>query len=128
MARTRFLQSHRAWEDWLGVVLGLLIVPSPWFAGQTNDQAVALNAAFVGVFVLMFAELELVALQRRQEVAELVLGLWLMASPFVFGYADVGDLRYLHYVLGGLVALLAVLELWQGEKLDRQQQGAPGKR
>jgi hypothetical protein len=129
MVSRRFLQSHRAWEDWLGVVLGLLIVPSPWSAGQTEDRAVVLNAAVVGVFVLMFAELELVALQRRQEVAELVLGLWLVASPIVFGYADAGDLRYLHWVLGGLVALLALLELWQqGETLDRQQHGAARKR
>jgi hypothetical protein len=121
MARVRFLQSHNAWEDWLGVALGLLIVPSPWLAGQTDDRAVVLNAALVGVFVLMFAELELVALQRRQELAELALGLWLMASPFVFGYADAGNLRFMHFLLGGLVALLAVLELWQGEKPDRQQ-------
>lgn len=121
MGRVRFLQSHSAWEDMLGVVLGLLIVPSPWFVGQTDDRAVVLNAAIVGVFVLMLAELELVALQRRQEVAELTLGLWLTASPFVFGYADADQLRYLHFGLGGLVALLAVLELWQGERLDRQQ-------
>jgi hypothetical protein len=121
MARGRFLQSHRAWEDWFGVALGLLIVPSPWLAGQTDDRAIILNAALVGVFVLMLAELELVALQRRQEVAELALGLWLMASPFVFAYADTGDLRFLHFVLGGLVALLAVLELWQADRLDRQQ-------
>jgi SPW repeat len=122
MARVRFLLSHNAWEDWLGVILGLLIVPSPWLAGQTDGRAIVLNAAIVGVFVLMFAELELVALQRRQELAELALGLWLMASPIVFGYADAGQLRILHYILGGLVALLAALELWQGKKLDRQQQ------
>ena len=122
MGVTRFLQSHRPWEDWLGAVLGVLIVPSPWLAGHTGDRAVVLNAAIVGVFVLMFAELELVALQRRQEAAELVLGLWLMSSPFVFGYADAGDLRFLHFVLGGLVALLAGLQLWQSEKLARQRQ------
>ena len=127
MARVRFLQSHNAWEDWLGVVLGVLIVPSPWLAGQTDDRAVILNAAVVGVFVLMLAELELVALQPQQEVAELALGLWLMASPFVFGYADAGQLRLMHYALGGLVALLAVLELWQGRNLDHEQRAKHGK-
>lgn len=128
MAGIRFLQSHRPWQDWLSVVLGVLIVPSPWLAGHTGDRAVVLNAAIVGVFVLMLAELELVALQRRQEVAELGLGLWLISSPYVFGYADAGELRFLHLVLGGLVALLAVLELWQGEKLERQRHGGPAKR
>jgi hypothetical protein len=128
MAVMRFLQFHRPWEDWLGVVLGVLIVPSPWLAGHTADRVVVLNAAIVGVFVLMLAELELVALQRRQELAELVLGLWLMSSPYVFGYADADNLRWLHFALGGLVALLAALELWQGEKLARQQPSASARR
>jgi len=45
-------------------------------------------------------------------------GLWLIASPFVFGYADAGTLRYWHVVLGIAVVLLAVLELRQDWELS----------
>ena len=40
-------------------------------------------------------------------------GLWLIASPYIFGYSDDGMLRFWHTSLGGLVVLLAALQLWQ---------------
>jgi hypothetical protein len=56
--------------------------------------------------VFGLAQLEYVALQRWEEVAEILCGLWLIASPYIFGYADDGMLRYWHASLGGLVVLL----------------------
>ena len=52
-------------------------------------------------------------LRRWEEGLETACGLWLIASPFIFGYADAGTLRYWHFVLGAAVVLLAVLELRQ---------------
>jgi len=49
---------------------------------------------------------------------ETACGLWLIASPFMFGYADAGTLRYWHFMLGVAVALLAILELRQDWKLS----------
>jgi hypothetical protein len=46
-------------------------------------------------------------------VAEIVAGLWLIASPYIFGYSGDGTLRFWHTSLGGLVVLLAALQLWQ---------------
>jgi len=63
--------------------------------------------------------LELAGLQRWEEVGEIACGLWLIVSPFVFGYA--GTLRYSHFALGALVALLAVAELWQDWKLSEKE-------
>jgi hypothetical protein len=45
----------------------------------------------------------------------------LIVSPFIFGYAEAGTLRYWHFVLGALVALLAVVELWQDWKLSDEE-------
>jgi SPW repeat len=72
-----------------------------------------LNTVTVGILVFGLAQLEYVALQRWEEVCEIVLGLWLIASPYVFGYFDAGQLRFWHSSLGGLVLLLATLQLWQ---------------
>ncbi len=68
--------------------------------------------------MLVLAELELVGLQRWQEFADIACGVWLIASPFIFGYAGGGPLRLWHYALGALVVLLAAFELWQDWKLS----------
>ena len=120
MSDFRLLGAHRTWEDWCGMLLGVLIVLSPWFPTQTGHDVVdtdrsfmILNTFTVGILVLGLAQLEYVALQRWEEVAEIVAGLWLIASPYIFGYSGDGLLRFWHTSLGGLVVLLAALQLWQ---------------
>jgi ABC-type branched-subunit amino acid transport system permease subunit len=118
-----FFQTHRSWEDWLGMLLGVLIALSPWFPGQFllpygDFDVIAVNAIAVGILVLGLAELEYVALQRWEETAEAFLGVWLIASPLVFGYSTEGSLRFWHSSLGGLVVLLALLQLWQDWELS----------
>lgn len=112
---------HRTWEDWASIVLGVLIGLSPWLAGQQDDAAVNWNAVILGAVVIALAALELAGLQRWEEVGEIACGLWLVVSPFMFGYADAGVLRYWHFALGALVALLAVVELWQDWKLSEKE-------
>ena len=68
------------WEDWVSMLIGLLIGFSPWLAEQQGDQAVMWNAILVGALVLVLAQLEYVSLQRWEEIGEIVLGLWLIAS------------------------------------------------
>jgi hypothetical protein len=109
---------HRNWQDWLGMVLGVVIGLSPWLAGQQYSSVILWNAIIIGALVLVLAELELVGLQRWQEIADIACGVWLIASPFIFGYAGAGPLRVWHYVLGAIVVLLAAFELWQDWKLS----------
>lgn len=40
MVDMRLFNTHRTWEDWFGIVLGVLIGLSPWLAGQTDNQVV----------------------------------------------------------------------------------------
>ena len=120
MSDFSFFKTHRTWEDWLGMLLGVLIVLSPWFPTPAGHEVVdaersyvILNTFTIGILVFGLAQLEYVALQRWEEVAEIVAGLWLIASPYIFGYSDDGMLRFWHTSLGGLVVLLAALQLWQ---------------
>jgi hypothetical protein len=112
MAGIRFFNVHRTWEDWVGMALGVLIGVSPWIVTQPVGELPMLNAIVIGAVVLLLAESELVDLHRWEESLELLCGAWLIASPFVFGYVD-ATLAIWHFVLGGIVALLAVIELWQ---------------
>jgi hypothetical protein len=118
MTGIRFISVHRTWEDWVGIVLGVLIGLSPWIAGY-SDQGPMLNAVAVGVVVLVLAEFGLVNLHRWEEIGELLCGLWLIVSPFVFGYTA-ATLATWHFALGGIVVLLAAIELWQDWTLSDQ--------
>lgn len=126
MSNSRFLDTHRTWEDWCGMLLGALIVVSPWFPtepiqGLDGERSfVILNTFTIGIVVFGLAQLEYVALQRWEEGAALAAGLWLIASPFVLGYSGEGLLGIWHVCLGGLVVLLAALQLWQDWDLNEQ--------
>ena len=115
---------------WVPRLLGLLIVLSPWFPTEPDHGVdaergfVILNAFAIGILVFGLAQLEYVALQRWEEVAELLAGLWLVASPYALGYS--GTLGIWHVSLGGLVVLLAALQLWQDWDLSDQEMANHG--
>jgi len=134
MSVFRFFNTHRTWEDCCGMLFGVLIILSPWFLTHTGNELTSadrslmiLNSVTVGILVLGVAWLEYVALQRWEEVSEIMLGLWLIASPYVFGYFDHGLLRFWHSYLGGLVMLLATLQLCQDRDLSEEQMAKHGK-
>jgi hypothetical protein len=127
MSIARFFSIHRTWEEWCGMALGAMIVLSPWFGERPDDGAVILNALLVGVLVFGLAQLEYLSLQRWEEAGSFVLGVWLIASPFIFDYGAVDTLRAWHIVLGASVVALAVLELWQDWMLSDQDMAHYGK-
>ena len=118
MSGIRFFNIHRPWEDWVSMLIGVLIAFSPWLAEQQHNQAVMWNAVLVGALVLVLAQLEYVSLHRWQAIGEVACGLWLMGSPFTFGYAGAGPLQYWHFVFGAIIVLLATWELWQDWRLS----------
>ena len=126
MSVTGFFNTHRTWEEWCGMVLGIMIVLSPWITARPDHGEVILNAICVGILVFGLAQLEYLALQRWEEAGAFVLGIWLIVSPFIFDYAGAEALRSWHFVLGGLVAALATLELWQDWLLSDQELAARG--
>ena len=128
MSDLGYFKTHRTWEDWLGMLLGVVIVLSPWFPMQGDREIidaersfVILNTFTVGLLVFGLAQLEYVALQRWEEVAEIGLGLWLIASPFVLGYSGDDLLRAWHVALGAIIVLLGALQLWQDWRLSDQE-------
>ena len=121
MAVKDYLKTHRTWQDGMGLLFGMTIGLSPYIAAEVSNIAAVLNAAFSGLAILMIAQLELVRLRRWEEALELMLGLWVVASPFVFGYAGSGGLRASHWILGGCVAVIGGLELWQDWRKSREE-------
>lgn len=105
---------HRRWEDFCSAGLGVLIVLSPALTNGHASAVVAVSAGLVGVVITMLALLEIMSLQRWEEVLEFICGAWIVISPLVLQYD--GVLRIAHFVLGAAVAALAIFELWQDRK------------
>jgi UDP-N-acetylmuramyl pentapeptide phosphotransferase/UDP-N-acetylglucosamine-1-phosphate transferase len=118
---------HRGWEDWFGIALGVLIGLSPWLAGQADNQVTMWITIAIGIWVVQFAVLQLVDLERSEEAGLIVCGGLLIVAPFALGYTDAGTLMYWHFLLGTIVVLLAVLELWQDWKLSDKELAQHGK-
>ena len=108
-ARYGWLSDHHGWEDVTSALCGGLILLSPAL-GETTT-AIAVNAGIFGLFIAMLAVLQLMTLQHWEELLELICGAWMVAAPFVFQYG--GNLRLIHMILGAVVVLLAILEVWQ---------------
>jgi hypothetical protein len=120
MAMQHTFSTHRAWEDWASMALGLVIVISPWLAQTPDNQVATVNAMTVGALVIFIGALELQFVRRWEEWCEFALGIWLVISPWVLGYSGLGTLTAMHVILGVLVAALALLELWQDGGLTDQ--------
>jgi len=105
---------HRGWEDLFSALCGVLIILSPGLAGGDVGVAAMISAGLAGVIITMLALLDLMDHQRWEELLELICGLWVVVSPLVIGYG--GALRLSHYLLGAIVVLLALLELWQDSR------------
>lgn len=68
---------------------------SPSFngSGAPNWETGAINAALTGVLLLGLALLDLQQHSQRTDSYQIVLGVWLCASPYLLGYenADLGS-------------------------------------
>ena len=113
MTSFSYLKTHHTWEDFLGMLLGALIVASPWLAGQMSSPIVVLNAALVGTIVFALALLSLVDVRLWEEGVEMACGAWLLVSPYILSYSQTGQLQNWHALLGAAVVVLAMYELWQ---------------
>jgi hypothetical protein len=112
--------SHREWQDWVGVGLGVFILVSPFIGDELVAGIVILNAVVIGLVVLIISQLEIVGPTSWEEIINAICGLWLIASPLIFSYSAAGQLRFWHFCLGALVTIIALVELWQ----DRKKAGA----
>lgn len=93
----------KRWQDWVILVLGVWLFFSPLFMGYT-DTGAASNAYVIGVAVALFAILALIDMRVWEEWINLVLGAWLVISPFVLGYSTFEGPTWNHIIVGLLIA------------------------
>lgn len=99
------------WQDMVNAALGALVVSSPWTLGFQADLAVTSNAVLVGI-ALMAAAMGAVLVPRAwEEWTEVVIGMWLIASPWVIGFSTLREATIGAAIVGAVVVVLAMWEL-----------------
>jgi hypothetical protein len=73
------------WQDWINLLLGLWMIASTWIVGSDAGSAAIVNYYVVGLAVAASAIAALTAFQIWEEWVNLVLGTWLLVSPWFLG-------------------------------------------
>ena len=97
------------WEDWVGAVLGLWLLASPWVL-EYGETAASQNAVFVGFLLIATEFTALYVFSVWEEWISVMLGAWLVVSPWVLGVALVPTVNFV--IVGLLVLALALYEIW----------------
>lgn len=96
--------------DVANLILGAILFVSPWIFGFPAG-APTQNAFVAGIVIAVISLAALAAFAVWEEWLNLIVGLWVLVSPWVLGFAG-GTAMNAHVIIGAIVAILAAIELW----------------
>ncbi len=111
MASQSVLREH--YQDWVNLVCAVLLFVSPWVLAFSGDMMATRAAWITGVVVAIFALAALVQFAEWEEWISMLLGVWMIVSPWIVGFSGVGVAVAAFVVLGIVVALASAAEIWQ---------------
>src|SRR4030088_3736648 len=96
--------------DVANLVLGAFLFFSPWMFGFDAGK-VSENAFVSGIVIAVLAIAALAAFAIWEEWLNLIVGLWVLVSPWVLGFQGTKAMT-VSVVIGIAVEILAAIELW----------------
>ncbi|HEY4444891.1 MAG TPA: SPW repeat protein [Steroidobacteraceae bacterium] len=112
LAFTRNYAAQARTASGINILLGIWLIVSPWIFGYSGTSAV-MNSVIIGALISILAASRLASLRDSAVLSgvNLILALWIIASPWVYGYTtNVGGVR--DNVLLGVA--MATLASWSG--------------
>jgi hypothetical protein len=103
------------WQDWLSLVLGIWLLVSPWVIGREASDSLISNAYVMGLALTAFAVTALVAFRLWEEWVTLILGAWLLVSPWFLGFNAVSLLTWNTVLIGIVVTVCAAWAITEVE-------------
>jgi hypothetical protein len=104
-----YLRDELRVASWINILIGIWLILAPFAFGFANLQAATWNSIGVGAGMLIVAIIRAVRPLRAAPLnwITFVLGLWLIASPFVLGFSHLIGATLAHVVVGIAVAALS---------------------
>ena len=98
----------RQWPDGVNFLLGIWLIVSPWALNYAAENHAAWNAYAVGVVIAVAAFAAIAAFHQWEEWVNVVLGAWLIVSPWLLGFNVNVTIMWNQIAVGCLVAALAL--------------------
>ncbi len=99
-------------QDLCNLLLAGLLFISPWIMGFVGVTMPAWNAWIVAVALAVVAFAALSVFAEWEEWVNLLLGIWLMAAPWVLGFTGNFNAFWTHIALGVLTATVSAWAVW----------------
>jgi hypothetical protein len=96
--------------DVLNLILGGFLFASPWIFGFASGVQTQ-NAVISGIVIAVLSIAALAAFAQWEEWLNLAVGLWVLVSPWILGFANTTAMMVC-VVVGAIVAVIAAIELW----------------
>lgn len=96
------------WQDVVSAILGAWLIVSAWALGFQGETGAMANAVIAGVLLLGVALGAIFVPKAWEEWSELILGLWLIASPWALSFSTMREQRVNAVFVGLIVAILAL--------------------
>src|SRR5581483_4045175 len=92
----------KRWQDYVNFLLGLWLFVSLWAMGYTDIGQAATNAWIFGIGLMLFAAIAVYMPQMWEEIINALIGVWLIASPYVLGFSSDKPVTTNMIIVGGL--------------------------
>jgi len=103
----------KRWQDWATVLLGVILVATPFVFETTADVASSWTAYVMGGLMIVIG---LFAASMEEPTAgvegiPLILGIGLFVAPWVLSFTNVPEIAWMAWIVAVLLALNASAEL-----------------
>ena len=113
------LAAFAEWKERINLLLGLWLLVSPLVLGFSTQSIPTWLHVLVGLAVVEIAIFELIFKHRRQlglsdtqmVWIELILGLWVLVSPWILGFSAQAAAMWAHVIAGAAIAQVAAIEV-----------------
>ena len=99
-------------QDWINLICGALLFVSPWALGFSGDLMAARTAWVGGAIIFVMGVAALVQFVEWEEWVALIVGALVIIAPWVLGFATVHVAMWSCVVLGAIVVLSSISEIW----------------
>jgi len=111
-------------ENWVTLLIGVWIFFMPWTIGYSRTESrmdfAMWNFFIVGALVFIIATLALQAIKPWEEWMNVVAGIWLFSSPWIFGYTDEAALFLYSMFCGMIIAILSGIAIPVANRKQKQ--------
>ncbi len=121
------MEKNANWENWLNLVMGAWVFIIPWSVPHSmtslSGSGAMWNFWIVGAVVVVSAALALQEIKPWEEWINLIAGIWLLLSPWLYGYASQSNLLWNSVFFGLAIAILSGLALLIAQKANLRTPG-----